>query len=66
MLITDGARRTNDDGVNSNGEGTSYWARIVEVTHTNPAEVVFEMHLKEGGSGGWHIYRGERLPSLYP
>ena len=67
VLITDGARRTNDDGVNAErGEATNYWARIVEVTHTEPAEVVFEVHLKKGGVGNWHIYRGERLSSLYP
>ena len=66
VLITDGARRTNDDGVNANGEGTSYWARIVEVTRTDPAEVVFEVHLKDGYKGHWHIYRAERLSSLYP
>lgn len=66
VLITDGARRTNDNGVNADGEDTNYWARIVEVTHTEPAEVVFEVHLKEGGVGNWHIYRGERLSSLYP
>lgn len=66
ILITDGARETNDDGVNADGEDANYWARIVEITHTEPAEVVFEMHLKEGGVGNWHIYRGERLSSLYP
>ena len=67
VLVTDGARRTNDDGVNAEREeATNYWARIVEVTHTDPAEVVFEVHLKEGGTGNWHIYRGERLSSLYP
>jgi arylsulfate sulfotransferase len=66
VLITDGARRTNDDGVNADGEDTNYWGRIVEVTHTEPAEVVFEVHLKDGGVGNWHIYRGERLSSLYP
>lgn len=66
ILITDGARETSDDGVNADGEDANYWARIVEVTHTEPAEIVYEVHLKDGGNGNWHIYRAERLPSLYP
>ena len=66
ILVTDGARETNDDGVNADGEDANYWARIVEVTHTEPAEIVYEVHLKDGGNGNWHIYRAERLPSLYP
>jgi len=66
ILITDGARETSNDGSNAERAEANHWARIVEVTHTEPAEVVFEVHLKEGGVGNWHIYRGERLPSLYP
>jgi arylsulfate sulfotransferase len=67
VLVTDGARETDDNGVNAErGEGTNYWARIVEVTHTEPAEKVFELNVKEGGNGNWHVYRAERLPSLYP
>jgi hypothetical protein len=34
--------------------------RIVEVTHTTPATVVFELESAES------LYRSERLPSLYP
>ena len=67
LLITDGGRATDADGANAeNVEGTNYWARIVEVTHTQPAEKVFELHVKEGGDGRWHMYRAQRLPSLYP
>jgi len=66
-LITDGGRATDADGANAeNMEGTNYWARIVEVTDTQPAEKVFELHVKDGGAGRWHVYRAQRLPSLYP
>ena len=67
ILITDGARETDAQGMNAERvEGTEYWARVVEVTHTQPAEKVFELHLQDGGQGRWHIYRAQRLPSLYP
>lgn len=36
-------------------------ARIVEVTHETPAEVVFEVHIVDS-----IVYRSERLPRLYP
>lgn len=67
ILVTDGARETDSQGLNAErAEGTEYWARVVEVTHTQPAEKVFELHLKDGGPGHWHIYRAQRLQSLYP
>ena len=47
------------------GEGLKRWARIVEVTHEKPAEIVWDMRLKDDNLG-WAIYRGERLPPLYP
>ncbi len=68
LLIVDGTRQTDSEGAPVEAvEGTEYWARVVEVTHTQPAEKVFELHLKkEGDEGGWYIYRAQRLPSLYP
>ena len=42
------------------------WARLVEVTHTTPAEIVFDLVIREGPEVGWRVYRAERLPSLYP
>jgi hypothetical protein len=44
-------------------------SRIREYTHTEPAEVVWELVLRdsfENGPIGWSIYGGERLPSLLP
>jgi hypothetical protein len=62
VLITDGFRFT--DGIPD-----SRWGRIFEVTHTAPAEKVFELIVRDApGSNyaGWRIYRAQRLPSLYP
>ena len=41
-------------------------ARVVEVTHTTPAEKVFELNLSREGSSSLAIYRSERLEGLYP
>lgn len=66
ILITIGAQETDADGNNAApGPGTQRWARVIEVTHGQPAEKVWEMRLQEDDSG-WSIYRAERLPSLYP
>lgn len=54
LLVTDGFREI--DGVKA--------ARIVEVTNTTPAEKVFELYLYDGESQ-WHVYRAERIKSLY-
>jgi hypothetical protein len=66
ILITIGAQETNAEGKNSPpGPGTQRWARLVEVTHTQPAEKVWEMRLQDDDTG-WSIYRAERIPSVYP
>ena len=44
----------------------AFWGRVVEVTHTQPGEKVFELHIRESEGGAALIYRAERLPSLYP
>jgi hypothetical protein len=46
-----------------------FWARIAEVTYETPAQVVFELEIKDDSSDdsiGYNIYRAIRLPSLYP
>jgi len=67
ILITIGAQETGADGMNAppGGPDTQRWARLVEVTHEQPAEKVWEMRLQEDDSG-WSIYRSERLPGVYP
>ena len=66
ILVTIGAQETDADGNNAPpGPGTQRWARLVELTHDQPAEKVWEMRLQEDDSG-WSIYRAERLPTLYP
>jgi hypothetical protein len=66
VLITDGGRVVQPNGLPGvhPAQGRK-WARILEVTHTTPAEVVFEV-LIDDLSQGWTVYRSERLPSLYP
>ena len=66
VLITDGGRVRRADG--SPGVHPAHgqkWARVFEVTHESPAEVVFEVVLDDP-RWGWTVYRSERLPSLYP
>jgi len=45
VLITDGSRRTL-------GVPARRFARIVEVTHTRPAEKVFELLIKDASGSG--------------
>jgi hypothetical protein len=66
ILVTDGSRETGPDGRTSTAPDRKRWARIVELTHTDPAEKVFEVLLEEDPEYGVHIYRAKRLPSLYP
>ena len=58
VLITDGARQI----------GKNPWARIVEVTHTRPAQKVLEVIVGEPlrtETGGWYVYRATHVDSLY-
>ena len=66
VLVTDGGRRSDADWNTVDNDDDVYrWARIVEVTHTMPAEKVFELVIRGDPPAGWHVYRAERLPSLY-
>jgi len=66
ILVNIGAQETDADGINAPpGPGTQRWARVIELTHEQPAEKVWEMRLQEDNSG-WSIYRAERMPTLYP
>ena len=66
ILINAGGRETNADGQNSPpGMGTQRWASLIEVTHDDPAEKVWEMRLQADDSN-WSIYRADRIPSVYP
>ena len=66
ILITAGGQETNADGQNTPpGPGTQRWARLIELTHDQPAEKVWEMRLQADDSN-WSIYRAERLPGVYP
>jgi len=64
ILITDGGRIRDEDGNDASGFSGHRWARLLEVTHTTPAEIVFELVIDDD-SGLWHVYRAQRLSSLY-
>jgi arylsulfate sulfotransferase len=70
VLIDFGGIITDDSGMPSDSVGTGHCSiRIIEVTHTTPAEKVFDLSIDDNKSefpGGWQSYRAERLPSLYP
>ncbi len=68
VLITDGGRLESRAGAPL-GEppGDVQWGRLLEVTRNDPAEIVFELHVREPdrrSSYGSSLYRGERLPPL--
>jgi arylsulfate sulfotransferase len=65
VLITAGGVVTDADGIAVEPTGRRS-ARIIEVTHETPSEKVFELVVDaEWDNGGWHVYRAERLSSLY-
>ena len=69
ILVTDGGRVTDEQGRPTDDLSSGLrWARIVEVTHTTPAEKIFELIVRDEANPevGWIVYRAERLPSLYP
>jgi hypothetical protein len=65
VLVTDGARITDAQGMATDASDGRRSARIVEVTHTTPPQKVFELVIEDDAPNGWHVYRAARLPSLY-
>jgi hypothetical protein len=62
VLITHG-------NVYANKSSNKLSAQIIEVTHTTPAELLFDMTIFDGTDDperGWRIYRSKRIASLYP
>ena len=66
VLITDGARTSEIEDATSGETVTHNWLRIVEVTHTTPADKVFELVIDDEPPNGWRVYRAARLPGFYP
>ena len=66
ILITHAGLTEDVAGTPDDTSDDINWARLVEVTHTTPAEIVFDLVIREGPEVGWRVYRAERLPSLYP
>jgi hypothetical protein len=69
ILITEGGHVHKENGEPSDDVPADHqWARILEVTHTTPANKVFEIRIDSGAGSdkGWSVYRSERLPSLFP
>lgn len=68
ILIADGGRLESRTGAPL-GEppGDVQWGRLLEVTRDDPAEIVFELHVREPDRRspyGSSLYRGERMPPL--
>ena len=65
ILVTSGGRVRDNAGnpVMSPLAGHP-WIAIAEVTHTMPAEKVWEIRIDDPRAG-WSVFRSERLPSLY-
>ncbi len=59
VLITDGARTRPVETEDGETEDRR-WARIVEVTRDEAAEVVFELTIDDESPVGWHVYRAGR------
>ncbi len=66
ILVTDGGKYTDADGHPVASPGKLRWARVVEVTHTTPAEKIFELHITSEPPMGFHVYRADRIPTLFP
>ena len=65
VLITVGARETDEYGVSVPLRQGQRWATLIEVTHQQPAQKVWHMDLKTDGVG-WAVYRAGRLSGVYP
>ena len=66
VLMTHAGLSSDPAGTPDDDSDDVRWARIVEVTHTTPAEVVFDLVVRQGPEVQWRVYRAERLPDLYP
>ncbi len=67
ILITAGGLIADSGGVTTEAGSGRRSARIIEVTRESPAVSVFEMTVEaDWAVGGWHVYRAQRVPSLYP
>jgi arylsulfate sulfotransferase len=65
VLITVGGRVLAPDGsIGVEPWEGHLWATLTEVTHTEPAERVWEVVIDDPARG-WIVYRSERVPSLY-
>ena len=64
VLITDGGRIRDESGDDATEFEGHRWARLVEVTHAMPAEVVFEL-IVDDETGRWHVYRADRINDLH-
>jgi len=66
ILITVGGRVRGPDGtIGVDPWEGRLWATYMEVTHTTPAEKVWEVVIDDP-TRGWFSYRTDRVPSLYP
>ena len=70
VLVTDGGRTRNERGEFADvSQASRCSARILEVTHSETPEIVFELLIEDLSAEDplrWSVYRSQRLPDLYP
>ena len=65
ILVTKGGQVRRNDGSPGMGPQEGHvWITLTEVTHTTPAEKVWEVIIDDPAVG-WTAFRTERIPSLY-
>ena len=66
VLLINGGLMTDANGnFTWNFGAAHHWTSVMEVTHDETAEKVWELVIDDP-AGGWASYRVERFPSLYP
>ena len=65
VLITDGGRFTGPDGEPMDRFGGRSWARVLQVTHGENPEKIWELVIDDPGRG-YSVYRAQHFVSLYP
>lgn len=65
VLVTDGGRMVGAEGQQLRNFGGRNWGRVIEVTHGENSEKVWELVIDDPARG-YSIYRAQRIKSLYP
>lgn len=69
VLITDGGHIEYEGDIPSDKIPSDHqWARILEITHESPAELLWEIRIESPleKQVGWSVYRSERISGMTP